>query len=167
MDNSFIIVCLVLVGMVFIPFFLFNSAGKSETKKNSLLIAKTIADKGLKITHSELWGHHYIGMDVEQHKILFLKISKSDGSEVLLDLKYVEDLQIAEKRKMVRVDSKKELVLQKLDLEVSMKNGEKRMFNFYDSAQFEREDYELHRIQKWKAMIFKQLSNVAYERQIA
>lgn len=153
MDTSFVIVCLILVGSVFIPFFLFNSAGKKNAKRFGVKVKEVIAKNNLNISDSENWGDTYIGMDTNQRKILYLKFKASENLKELVDLDTMQTCQIAEKRKVVKINDKKELILEKLDLEILLKNSESLLLNFYDINEDRTEDYELQRIEKWKAMI--------------
>ena len=158
MDTLFIVVCLVLAGSVFIPFFLFNAAGKAANKKLSGKVKQVIGENNLKMADSESWGNSYIGLDTDQGKILFLKMRPSDCTWQVLDLSAITDCQVKEQRKVLKVGHKKELLLEKLDLEISRKNGEPLVFNFYDSNENRMEDFELARAEKWKTRVIRHTS---------
>lgn len=167
MDTSFVIVCLIVVGLVSIPYFLFGLAGQSEKKNMKAKINQIIEKNNLSVSQSENWGNTYIGLDTNHRKILFLKILASENLEQLLDLDIINGCQIMEKRKAIKINDKKELLLEKLDLEVTFKNNEHRFLNFYDRDQMIQEDLELQRIQKWKNILIDHLSKVPVTKKVA
>ncbi len=159
MDTSFIVICLVLVGSVFIPFFLFNALGKTAVKKMNGKVKQFITEKSLTISESEYWGNSYIGLDINQGKILFVKLLPPDFACELLDLSAINDCQLNEIRKILKIRNKKELLLEKLDLEIMLKNGETIVLNFYDNNDNRAEDYEYARAEKWKTLLIRHTSN--------
>lgn len=156
MNISFIAVCLIVVGSVLIPFFLFASSGRRERKEMETRIKQVVIKNKLNISESEIWGNTYIGVDTDQQKLVFLKLMASEIIEQLVDLNTLKECQIMEKRKAVK--NKKSQLLEKLDLEVLLKNRESIILNFYDIDQMLQEDFELQRIQKWKAILNSAIS---------
>lgn len=167
MDTSFVIVCLILVGSVFIPFFLFNAAGKKTAKKIGIKVKEVIAKNNLNISDSETWGDTYIGMDTNQRKFLYLKFKASENLEELVDLDTIDTCQIAEKRKVVKVNDKKELILEILALEILQKNGDNLLLNFYSMNEDRTEDFEHARAEKWKAILNSHTSKVPFDKKAA
>ncbi len=153
MDTSFVIVCLIVVGSVFIPFVLFSSAGQNGRKKIKAQIKLVVTQYDLNISESENWGNTYIGLDTDQGKFLFIKLKASENLEQLIDLKTINGCQITEKRKVVKTHGKKEMLLERLDLKILHKNGDNLILNFYDVDEDRKEDFELQRIEKWKALV--------------
>ncbi len=162
MDTSFVTVCLIVVGSVFIPFFLFSSAGRNGRKKIKAQIKLVVTQNNLNISESENWGNMYIGLDTEQGKFLFLKLQASENLEQLIDLNTISGCQITEKRKVIKTHGKKEMLLEKLDLKILHKNGDNLILNFYDMDEDRKEDFELQRIEKWKALVIAYLSAVPF-----
>ncbi|MFI8603150.1 hypothetical protein ACIGCP_01730 [Cellulophaga baltica] len=153
MDTSFITICLVLVGIIFIPFFLFNMSGKSDSKKVKEA-AKALSTKNkLTISQSELWGNSYIGIDEKEQKIVFLKFSENEIYERVVAISSIKDCMILEQRKFFKVKNKKDSHLEKLDLKLTLKSGQSFELNFYDETLNYSEDFEVKRIEKWKALI--------------
>ncbi len=167
MDTSFIIVCLILVGSVFIPFFLLNAAGRAERKKIEEKINQAIAKNYLNIAKSENWGNTFIGLDLDMRKIVFFKISAIEIREQLIDLDGITGFHILEKRKTIKMNQKKELLLQNLDLEILQKNGNNLILNFYDVGEDSTEDFELQRIEKWKAILTSHISAIPFGKKAA
>lgn len=153
MEIPMYLVSLLLIGSVFLPFYLFNAAGKSERKKLKNKIEQIIAKNGLSISASETWGIRHIGVDPIKKKLLFVKIYPTENSIQLVDLFSVKEYQFLEKRKVVTIENRKERVLEQLDLQVLLKNGNMILLNFYTTAENQGEDFEVRRIEKWIAKL--------------
>ncbi|MGB5556067.1 MAG: hypothetical protein WBM83_15535 [Flavobacteriaceae bacterium] len=153
MQTTFIILSLALVAMVFVPFFLMSSIGKKETKKLKSIGKTSVSSHNLKISQQEIWADHYLGIDTDQKKLLYLQVNESDKKELLIDLKTVKDCNKIEKIQAIKTKDKIENRLERLDLEVIFKNGTKTLLNFYDSEKMYSEDYEVNRLEKWKQLI--------------
>jgi len=167
MDTSFITICLVLVGIIFIPFFLFNMSGKSASKKVKEA-AKALSTKNkLTISQSELWGNSYIGIDEKEQKIVFLKFSENEIYERVVAISSIKDCMILEQRKFFKVKNKKDSHLEKLDLKITLKSGQSFELNFYDEKLNYSEDFEVKRVQKWKSLINQFLTIDEKAKQVA
>ncbi len=153
MNTSFPIVSLILVGCVFIPFFLFNAAGLGERKKRRSTIKQLVAKNNLNVTEYEHWGKRYLGIDTAQRKALFVTNFQAQDRVQLLDLDIIKSCQIGEKRKLTKAKGRQELILEKLNLEVVLKNGHSIFLDFYDHTDTDTEDFEVKRAEKWKAII--------------
>tara|TARA_R110000782_G_scaffold74245_3_gene148404 strand:- start:445 stop:948 length:504 start_codon:yes stop_codon:yes gene_type:complete len=167
MDTSLIIMSLILVCSVFISFFLFNSVGISERKQIESKIKQIIAEKKLSISKSENWGETYIGLDTNQMKFIFLKIKKSENLEYLLELNALKGCRIMENRKSIKTNERIETLLNRLDLEIQLKNGENIILNFYDSMEDRKEDFELKRIENWKSIFQEQIKTLPHVEKVA
>ncbi|WP_152594392.1 hypothetical protein [Cellulophaga sp. E6(2014)] len=167
MDTSFMTICLVLVGIIFIPFFLFNMSGKSASKKVKEA-AKALSTKNkLTISQSELWGNSYIGIDEKEQKIVFLKFSENEIYERVVAISSIKDCMILEQRKFFKVKNKKDSHLEKLDLKITLKSGQPFELNFYDETLNYSEDFEVKRIEKWKSLINQFLTVDEKAKQVA
>jgi hypothetical protein len=116
-------------------------------------IKQVIVKNNLNISESEFWSCRYLGIDTIQRKVLFLDISETESLEQQLDLNNVKGFQILENKKVLTINDKKEILLERLDLEVTFKNSERILLNFYDADQEPRQDFELQRIEKWKTIL--------------
>lgn len=166
MDISLVIVSIVLVGSVFIPYFMLNGEEHKERKKIGLIIKCVISENNLNISESENWGNRYIGIDKVQRKMLFLKIIPSGNYTQLLDLNTLKGCQILIKRKDIKTKYKKDSILENLDLEVSVKNKEILLLNFFDTDD-NIENYELNRIEKWRNNILGYISAKPFSKKAA
>ena len=158
MENSFVIISLILVAIVFVPFFYMNYLGKKETKKLKAICKANISRNELKISQQEIWADHYIGIDSDQKKLLYLQGLKSDNKETLIDLKYVTGCNKIEKSKTIKIKDKKESRLERLVLVIVFKNGTNTLLNFYDSDKNYSEDLEANRLEKWKQLVVANIS---------
>lgn len=166
MDTSFVIVCLIVTVGVFFPFILFSYAGQSGRKKMDSQIKLVVTRYNLNISESEKWGNTYIGLDMDQRKFLYLDFGASENPDQLIDIDTIKGCQITEKRKILKTHGKKEAFLERLDLEVLQKDGNTLFLTFYDMDENRREDFELQRIEKWKAVLIN-ISTVPIEKKMA
>ncbi|WP_158975711.1 hypothetical protein [Cellulophaga sp. L1A9] len=167
MDTSVLIMCLILVGIIFIPFFLFNISGKSTSKKVKEAAQAVSAKNQLNISQSELWGNSYIGIDENERKLLFLKFSEKEMYERMVVISAIKECTILEQRKFFKVKDKKDSHLEKLDLKITLKSGKHFELNFYDETLNYSEDFEVKRIEKWKLLIHQLITTENNVKQVA
>ncbi len=167
MDTSLTIVSLLLVGSVFLPFFLLSTLGKKETKKLKAEIKAVKTKNNLKVSQEEFWGDNYMGIDPNQKKLIFFKSSGLEKNWHLLDLNKLKGCKVIEKRKVIKIKNKRDSLLERLDLELLFKNGDVLLLPFFDAAESHSEDFENRRIEKWKAIIFNQISTASLSQKVA
>ncbi len=167
MDTSFAIVCFIVTGGVFIPFILFSYAGQSGRKKMDAQIKLIVTQYNLNISESEKWGNNYIGLDIYQRKVLYLDFGASENPNQLIDIDTIKGCQIVEKRKIIKAHGKKEAFLERLDLEVLQKDGNTLVLTFYNMDENRNEDFELQRIEKWRAIFINHISTIPMEKKMA
>lgn len=160
MDISIVIVSLILVGSVFVPYYFFILAGNSETKKLKTKCKAAIAKNNLKVSQMETWGNSYIAIDAHQKKLFFMKIYETECLEQLVDLSKIKETKIMQNKKSIKTKHGFKDLLEKLDLEILLVSGERIILNFYDSNQIYAEDFELKRVEKWKAMVLDQIKTI-------
>ncbi len=155
MNISMLLVSALLVLCTIIPFVVLNKSGKGDLKIMSKEIKNLMVQSKLKLDLKESWGNTFIGLDSENKKLVFSKVF--DGIVALenIDLNTVSNVKIVKKTHVVKSKNKKELVLEKLDLEISFLDTElaAKTLNFYDINSIYMEDYELVRAEKWNAAI--------------
>lgn len=155
MDIPFIITCLILLSFTFVPVYILNNMGRKKGKSN---IAKTkllIKERGLVINQTESWGDYYIGIDTTNKKLVFInhKTEVTAMTEQLVDLTQISTCNIVENRKAKKINGRNESVLEKLDLEIQFKDGKNLLIPFYDARNNQMENWEMKRIEKWKALV--------------
>ncbi|MCM4167512.1 hypothetical protein KCTC52924_00989 [Arenibacter antarcticus] len=155
MNNSMTLISVLLVLAVVIPFLVLNSSGKGEAKTIANRIKEFAKEAHLKFDQKESWGNRFIAIDKTRKILVFSRIVNGEVviNEVPMD--QVEKSTIQKATKMVKTNSGKENVLQKLDLEITyFAHHEKALLlNFYDIDQIYTEDYELKRAEKWNVII--------------
>lgn len=167
MNIFYIVVCVILVGCLIMPLLLFNASGRRVQKKMRNDIKQIVAKHHLNISETEQWGNSYLGLDAHQKKLVFLKTITSELQLQLLDLNTISYCQLIDKRKLVNIRHKKELILEHLDLEFLSWSGESISINFYDENDGRMEDYEQARAEKWKTLINGCISKIPIEKKAA
>lgn len=158
MEISFIIVCLIVVGMVCIPYVLLITIGKTENKKTTSTIKKMILENHLNIDQFDQWNHKYMGLDSQQRKMIFVKEDPKESSAYsnqieIIDLTTVKSCNVIERRKSMLLGKRKEQILEKLEMQLTFKNDMERQLCFYDIDDSDQENLEVARIEKWKVAI--------------
>ncbi|MDX1363601.1 MAG: hypothetical protein R3243_05265 [Arenibacter latericius] len=155
MNNSMIILSALLVLAVVIPFLILNSSGKGEAKTISNKIKEFAKDAHLSFDTKESWGNRFIGIDKSKKILVFASMKNGEVVINEVALGQVEKASIQMETKMVKTNSRKENVLQRLDVEITYfaHLDELLVLNFYTVEQIYGEDYELKRAEKWKALI--------------
>lgn len=155
MDLGLIIISVVLVASVFVPFFIIDFSGKSGIKQMRKLFKTEVVKHGLKLTEQENWGNTFIGEDKEQKKLIFMKFLEADPIVHIIDLSKVYSCDIDSKVTTVKTKTKRDSILQKLNLIIHSIQPEKSevLLNFYDAEGIYGEDFEFARAEKWKTII--------------
>lgn len=155
MDLGLIIISVILVASVFVPFFIIDFSGKSGIKQMRRLFKTEVDKHSLKLTDQENWGNTFIGEDREQKKLIFMKFLEADPIIHIIDLSKVYSCDIDSKVTTVKIKTKRESILQKLNLKIYSIEPENSevMLNFYDAEGIYGEDFEFARAEKWKTII--------------
>lgn len=167
MDISIVIVSLILVGSVFVPYYFFILAGNSETKKLKSKYMAAIAKNNLKVSQMEIWGNSCIAIDTNQKKLFFMKVFETESKVQLVDLSKIKEAKIVQSKNSIKTKHRVKDLLDKLDLEILLVSGERITLNFYDSNQIYAEDFELKRVEKWKAIVFEHIKAVQTRKRVA
>lgn len=160
MDLELIIISIVLVASVFVPFFIIDFSGKSGIKQMRKLFKLELVKNNMKLTEQENWGNTFIGVDKEQKKMLYMKFLEAEPTIHLIELSKIQACEIYSKVTSIKKNSKKESVLQLLNLRITSKDAKHTevILNFYDAEGTFAEDFEMARAEKWKTII-KENSN--------
>lgn len=154
MNTSLLIVSLILVSSVFLPFFLLDRSGKTAASRRNKMFRLATAKNKLALSEQETWGKSFIGIDQNQKKLLFMNVEGEAQLEKLIDLNLVRDCKINASYKKSSVKNQNDTILLKLDLELHyFRSAKVEVLNFYDIDCPYKEDYELNRAEKWKAII--------------
>ena len=163
MDLELVIISLILVASVFVPFFIIDLSGKSGIKQMRKLFKQEQVKYNLKLTEQENWGNTFIGVDKEQRKMLFMKFMEAEPTFHFIDLDKIQSCQIDSKVETIKTKIKKENILQKLNLKITLLNakGPEVILNFYDTEGIYGEDFEMARAEKWKMILQKNMSSMS------
>lgn len=166
MDFSIILVCVMLLALVFIPYCLFIAVGQSEKNKMKNKIKNIITQNNLNISSSENWGNRYLGIDTTQRKLMFFKSAilvepLSEDEVQVIEMDSIKVCNINELRKPIKIGDRKEQILEKLELEILLKNGGEIILSFYHMDDDQIEDWEVRRIEKCKLAIVELTSITA------
>ncbi|TFG75498.1 MAG: hypothetical protein E4H26_05980 [Flavobacteriales bacterium] len=154
MNISLLIISIILVTSVFLPFFLIDLSGKTAAGQRKKQFKLAIAKNNLTLSDKEIWGNSFIGIDRNQKKLLFMKVEGADQIDTLIDLSNLRDCKIVTAYRKSKVKNQNELLLLKLDLEIHFIKGRNvESLNFFDFEAPYKEDFELIRAEKWKAII--------------
>lgn len=169
MNTSIILISLLLVLVVFVPFFILNSSGKSGIKLISKKVKEIAKEERLKFDLKEGWACSFIAIDRTQKILVFSKLV--DG-EVLLEkiaLDQVEKSAIQKKVRLEKTNTGNANVLQRLDLSITFLGSQKEIIslNFYDAEDTYTEDYEMQRAEKWETVINEAIKAIPKERKVA
>jgi hypothetical protein len=168
MDSSLTIVSLILVASVFMPFFLMNTAGKTEARKRSKLFKLAIAKYKLEISEKDSWGNSHIGIDTNKKSVLFMKMDDSVNMERYIDLNFAKDIKVISSVKTSKVGDRKQSLLLRVDVEISFQ-GQRPVtnLNFYDHESIYAEDYEIKRAEKWKKTMERAITCARVDQKVA
>ncbi|MEJ1223190.1 hypothetical protein [Sediminicola sp. 1XM1-17] len=155
MDLGLVIISVILVASVFVPFFIIDFSGKSGIKQMRKLFKMEVVNHNLKLTEEENWGNTFIGLDKEQKKLIFMKVLGTEPLIHVIDLSKVMACEIDSKVNTVKTKTKRETILQKLNLKITAieSNNAEVILNFYDAEGIYGEDFEFARAEKWKSII--------------
>ena len=149
MKIDILYVHIAVVAAVFIPYILFIILAARERKNLRTKFFREAKKLQLKFDHIDTWNRNIIGLDKHQQKLLLLQQKKDSVLVQAIDLKNVKNVLILEKIGSVKINSKKEDILQRLDLELCFYNAEPKLLNLFDSDEAYYQDYEMKNARKW------------------
>lgn len=158
MKIDIIFVHVAVVAAVAIPYILFILAAARPRKHLKLLFNKEAIALGLNLDQVDRWNSNIIGIDKTQQKVLFVQRIKEEISLQLIDLKMLKNTFLLHQTGTVKINKKNEEILQKVELELSMYNGDKQIISFFDSDLTYYQDYEMRNAEKWSKIIQESIS---------
>lgn len=158
MKIDILIVHFALVAAVAIPFILFILASARQRKGLKLKFNKEAKDLNLKLDQVDRWNSNIIGIDKTLQKILFVQRRINETSVQVIDLKNVKSSLLLHQTGTVKINKKNEEILQKVQLELSMYNGDTQIVSFFDYDVTYYQDYEMKNAGNWNQIINKSIS---------
>ncbi len=145
---EFFLTGMIVLALVFIPYYIFLKNGNSIKKKVNQLIQNEIDSSGLNFTDTEYWAHSFIGIDRASKKLLFVRVNGDHCDTVTIDLSKIKHIKI-DKKIEVDNDNKTNWSLTRLDLLVSLTPNGEVVIPFFDADVFYRENNENSRAEDW------------------
>lgn len=169
MNISMPLLSVLLVLATVTPFLILNYSGKGEAKILTKKADSLKKELNLKFSLKERWGNSFIGLDVDQNTLVFMKVYDGVVATEIIDLATVGKSEIIKLDKVDRNANGKEVVLEKLDLRIAFFDMGKpdKLLNFYDLEDVYLEDYELRRAEKWNAAIANAIVSSLHREQVA
>lgn len=162
MKIDFIIISLILVLLVFLPFFLLPLIKNSDRKRLEKKSKEESSRYGLNLDLVETWSMNFIAIDSVQKKMLWIQKLENEYITECIDLSTVKATKLVISETDKKISGKTEKVLQRIDLEFRFFNEEVKNINFFDYDLFVNQDLEVLHAEKWNGLIQKQLSPQKY-----
>lgn len=153
MKFDIIIVNFAILAAVFAPYLLFILFGIKEKSLLKSKFSEEAQKHQLRFDEKDTWNNNMLGLDKEKAKILLVQKKRSEIATELIDLKQVRHCEILEKVQTVKIEQRKEDILQRVDLQLKLHNGSVQMVNLYDSEETYSQDYELKHAERWSRTI--------------
>lgn len=142
-----------VVAAVAVPYILFVLAAAGQRKNlNSRFNSEALA-LDLKLDQVGRWNSNIIGIDKSRQKVVFVQQRREEIAVQVIDLKTIQSSVLLHQTAMVKIDKKKEEVLQKVELELTMYNGDIQAISFFDCDMTYYQDYEMKNAGKWSQII--------------
>lgn len=158
MKIDIIFVHFAVVAAVAIPYILFIVVAATKRKHLKFRFNQEAKALDLKFDQIDKWNSNLIGIDKSLQKILFVQQRRGEFAVQVIDLKTIKGSLLLHQTATVKIDNKKEEVLQKVELELSLYNGEILTINFFDCDVTYYQDYEMKNAEKWSQIIKESIS---------
>ena len=153
MKIDIIFVHFAVVAAVAIPYILFILAAAIPRKHLKTKFNEEAKILDLKFDRIDRWNSNIIGIDITRQKVLFIQRKREEISVHLIDLKTIKSSLLTHQTATIKINKKNEEILQKVDLELSMYNGDKRIISFFDCDITYYQDYEMKNAEEWSKII--------------
>lgn len=149
MKLDILIVDLAMVAAVFLPYLLFIFIGRKEIRKLKSKFSEEAKKYQLRIEERKNWNNNIIGLDNEKSKILLVQKRRIGFASDLIDLKEVRSCALLKEVHTVKIEQRTEEILQRLDLQLKLFNGNFQTVNLYNCEESCTQDYELRNAERW------------------
>ena len=153
MKIDIIFVHFAVVAAVALPYILFILAAAIPRKHLKSRFKEEAKTLDLHFDKVGRWNSNIIGIDIARQKVLFVQRRREETSVHLIDLKTIKSSLQIHQTETVRINKKNQEILQKVDLELSMYNGDKRVISFFDCDLTYSQDYEIQNAENWSKII--------------
>lgn len=145
------IISLLLTVVIFGPFFLAATMGKSGTRAMKRQFRQTVKDLDLKLAPSEQWANFLIGIDSQKNVLLYINASGQGQTVQRLALQGLQDCRVVAQERTYRTKNLREEVLERMELELRF--GQKKepvRLLFYQKSDAYGEHLERQRAERWR-----------------
>lgn len=153
MKLDIIIVDLALVAAVFLPYFLFILIGQREERKLIHKFSEEAERNNLNIDEKDNWNNNIVGLDKSKAAMLLIQKRKAGIFTELINIREVMSCEIVKEVQTVRIEGRSEEILQRLELQLKLRNGRVQMINLYNCDETYSQDYELQHAERWKKAV--------------
>lgn len=148
------ILSLLLTVVIFGPFFLAATMGKSGTRAMKRQFRQTVKSLDLKLDLREQWAHFLIGIDSQKSVLLYISASGESQSVERLALQGLQDCRVVAEQRAYRTKSQREELLERVELELRFGQGKDPVrLLFYQKSDAYGEHLERQRAERWKNYI--------------
>lgn len=158
MKIDIFLVHLLVVSAVCIPYILFIFAAVKERKNLKSIFYKEALKLDLDPDRVDRWNGNIVGLDTHLRRLLFVQSRKNEVVVKTIDLKNIKKTALLYETQSMKVNDRKEDILQSIDLELNFHNGEKELLNLYDCEITYSQDYEMKNAEKWNRILNESLS---------
>lgn len=154
MDTALGFISLLLIVIIFGPFFLAATMGKSGTRAMKRQFRQTVKNLDLKLVPREQWANFFIGIDNQKNVLLYISALGQAQTVQRLALAGLQGARILAEERTYRKKNQREEVLERLELELNF--GQKRepvRLLFYQKSDAYSENLERQRAERWKSHI--------------
>ena len=157
MNYSMGLVSLILITIIFAPFFYAGFSGNSHAKKLKKIFKNEVAKQGYNLNHMEFWGNTFIGLDLKKSKLIYMSVINSELFKKEILINSIKDCNVVKKIYNHKKNGKVQTQLVSVDLELTFKNYNEpvTLLNFYNRDNFYTENHELKRAEKWKSLLLQ------------
>lgn len=154
MNATMGIISILLTVVIFGPFFLAATMGKSGTRAMKRQFRQTVKNLDLKLVPSEQWASFLIGIDSQKNMLLYISALGQGQVVQRLALTGLQECRIVAEERTYRTKNNREAVLERLELELSFgqKQAPVRLL-FYQKSDAYNESQERERAERWKRQI--------------
>ncbi len=120
--------------VVLAPFAIVYIKNKTKNSKTNSILLKYANVDNSKIDESDTLSNIAIGIDYSQHRLFFIKHTKSNETEQIINLNDVKNVRLVNEKRAVKTGKSSTLVIEKMEIVLTNNNPKNPdyVLNFYD-----------------------------------
>lgn len=116
MEMRTIILGAITILVIVIPFVIVFIKNQSKNSKTKSILTKYADAENSKIDESDTLGNIAIGIDYNQNKLFFIKHSKNNETEQIINLNEIKNVRLVNEKRAVKIDKSSTLVVEKIEI---------------------------------------------------